>query len=256
MTFFKRHSINHNNNLFHNNNMMNGMIVRKRDARKMLAPQLTVMEQATQRVHFDEQPPVVHPIHDHVRPEEDELVWYSMDYLHAIRREEIKNNLRAQYYSKTSVVEDSETLSWRGMEDILEQLSRHDKREAHVDAVMTKFRSQQHKKKHLTKHAQQTLRSFSRSLSKADRQRAHTLAQADAQFAWGGGSNKQRRSTSSSVSSARSWSSPRDFLPQNLLRAKLGIGTVSSWRPSGVVNMDSASLRTVNSEDDHHHAIQ
>jgi hypothetical protein len=128
-------------------------------------------------VRFSEAEPAVG---EAAQREDEEEVWFAMEYLQAARREEIKNNLRAQYFSKDSTEDssiESETLTWRGMEDILEKVSRQDKQRHHTRAVVDKYKSQHNP---TSPKAQHHLRQFSKSLSKSDRHKAAELAANDA----------------------------------------------------------------------------
>jgi hypothetical protein len=160
----------------HNNSPLKDLLPCKRNGRKLLSTLTGLMEDRPpwpqrRRVHFVEQPPVVYPIEDHVRPEEEDQVWYNTEYLLLARKEEIKSNLRAQHHDD----DDSDaSLTWRGMEDVLEGCGRTTRVAAHVRAVLR--RHDRHRNAVL-------LRRFSRALSKHDRHRAKEMAAKDAQVA-------------------------------------------------------------------------
>ena len=151
-------------------------------------------------VRFVEEEPELYWIIDHVLPEEFDLVWHDMADLHAARRADIKNNLRAQYYSPRGEVVSIESdydddLTWRGMEDIQHQYNKKEKSRWHVQTVVDKYKATSTT---CTSRNLETVRHIAKALSKADRLRALELAKQDALEMIGSG-----ETTTASISSLR-----------------------------------------------------
>jgi len=151
----------------------------------------TTTSQADRHIQFEAYD-TTHTIEDHVRPEEHDDVWYSAEYLQQVKRQDIKDNLRAQFYNATKKAEkgafaaaapaasiESDTQTWRGLEDVLEQTNRHDKAASHAHAVVRKYR--QLLQASAASARDQSLRRFANALSAKDRTTALQLAQQDAQ---------------------------------------------------------------------------
>jgi len=131
------------------------------------------------RVRFQAELSTVHILEDHIRKSEAEDVWYTREYLNWAHDEDSQNFLQTHTFLKTCprfVSEEeyfeSEEMTSRGLEKILGNKvgKRQEKRMAHIRSVVKKYAK--------TKNAE-TTRSFAKTSSKADRQKAQKLGEED-----------------------------------------------------------------------------
>ena len=142
-------------------------------------------------VRFQEAP-IVHILRDHVRREEREDIWFTRAYLDWAHEEDVQNNLLAQSFVKDCRFMDQECiegkdLTWRGLEKILGKSSRKGGRVAHIQSVV--------KKAEKTSNPE-SLRSFAKASSKADRIRAVKVGEYDEAEASGKSPAKKKDFTS------------------------------------------------------------
>ena len=140
------------------------------------------------QVQFTSPSDVVTHYIDHVRTEDEEdQYWYKMNELQSKRRNELKSNLRAQLYSKEPLnLEASQTMTWRGLEDVLYKTkSRKEKATEHVQRVLEMQSTLQRKRNRQKEQMPSKLRHYSERLSLGDVEYALKLAQGDEQIALG-----------------------------------------------------------------------
>jgi len=165
------------------------------------------------RVHFDDRPPRVHIIQDHVRDRELSKVWYRPDYLKLARLQEIKRNLveqERQNFNRLILLKnnkgqpglnnqmlsshdaftsiESDLLSWRGMEHIRDNHVKRDNTILHAQAVVHEYQRLTSHRKLLCmskKRVAVELAQYSKKLTKKNKKRAIQLAALDAKVVQG-----------------------------------------------------------------------